>query len=186
MMIRTSGGGRDELFEKMYRKYYARMYRYFRRCGVADDEAHDLAQDAFKRVYESMQRYRGDAEWAFLETVALNVLRNWVRARKTQKRNARLVDIDDRDEVPDEPMAPPERDYAEQEEQARNRARLHHAIKELSEGQRQALTLWLHGLPYAEIAKALRTTVDAVKSRLRDAKKILSAQLGGGLPEEEE
>jgi DNA-directed RNA polymerase specialized sigma24 family protein len=48
--------------------------------------------------------------------------------------------------------------------------------------------LWLNEFTYDEIAKFLRISVDAVKSRLRDAKKFLRARLGDGnaLPEDEE
>jgi RNA polymerase sigma-70 factor, ECF subfamily len=175
---------RDERFEAIYRKYYARIYRYFRRCGVADDEAHDLAQETFKRFYESMSRYRGDAEWGFLETTALNILRNYIRARKTQKRNATVVDIDNPEAV--ELEAPPEPDLADRQEEAMQKQQLHAAIAELSVGQRQCLKLWLDDLQYDEIAAVLRISMDAVRSRLRDARKILSARLGDQLPEVEE
>ena len=180
----TTQMGRHERFEAIYRKYYARVYRYYRRCRVADDEAHDLAQESFKRFYESMDRYRGDAEWGFLETIALNVLRNWVRAGKTAKRSMTLVEIDD-PEFKHEPAAPEGPDYADRQEQALTRKRLHEAIAELSDGQRQCMKLWLEDFQYDEIAAALRISMDAVKSRIRDAKKLLSQRLGDRLPEDE-
>lgn len=175
---------RDDWFEALYRKYFGRVYRYYRRCGVGDDEAQDLAQDVFKRFYEAMDRYRGEAEWAFLETIALNVLRNYVRARKTAKRNANVVDLDDPD-FNDEPAAPQTPDYAERQHEAIRSQKLHEAIADLSPGQRQCMKLWLDDLQYNEIADALRITVDAVKSRLRDAKRILSNRLGDKLREED-
>ena len=175
---------RDDRFEAIYRKYFGRIYRYYRRVGVGDDEAQDLAQDVFKRFFEAMDRYRGEAEWAFLETTALNVLRNYVRARKAAKRSARMVELDDPD-FHDEPAAPEAPDYAERQHEALRSQRLHAAIAELSPGQRQCLKLWLDDLQYDEIADALRITIDAVKSRLRDAKRILSARLGEKLPEED-
>lgn len=175
---------RDDRFEALYRKYFGRIYRYYRRCGVGDDEAQDLGQEVFKRFYEAMDRYRGEAEWAFLETTALNVLRNYVRARKTAKRTANVVDLDDPD-FSDEPAASPAPDYAERQQEAIRSQRLHEAIGELSPGQRQCMKLWLDDLQYNEIADALRISVDAVKSRLRDAKRILSARVGDKLPEED-
>ena len=50
------------------------------------------------------------------------------------------------------------------------------------------MQLWLDEFTYDEIAKFLRITVDAVKSRLRDARKMLRAKLGdpNALPEVEE
>jgi RNA polymerase sigma-70 factor, ECF subfamily len=180
----TIGASRHERFEALYRKYYGRVYRYYRRCRVSDDESHDLAQDAFKRFYEGMDRYRGDAEWGFLETIALNVLRNWVRAAKTAKRTANLVEIDDPG-FSHEPAAPEQPDYAERQQESINRKKLHDAIAELSEAQRQCMKLWLDDLQYDEIANALHISMDAVKSRIRDAKKLLSARLGDKVPEDE-
>jgi len=168
---------RDELFDTLYRKTFGRVYRFFRGFGIADDEAQDLAQDTFTRIYESFDRYRGEAIWGYVETTARNVLSNWVRARKTAKRSAPTVEIDD-PEISIDPPAPPEPDYADREEQALRRKRLRQAIARLSEGQQQCLALRVRGYKYNEIATILRISIDAVKSRLRDAKKELRARLG--------
>ena len=177
---------RDERFEAIYRKHYGRVYRFYRRCPVPDDEAHDLAQEVFKRFYEHMDQYRGEAEWRFLETIARRVLFNVIRARTTVKRNAKIVDLDD-PEVTQEPAAPEEPDYAEKQQRALRRKLLHDAIAELPQGQRQCVELWLDGFQYDEIAGALRISMDAVKSRLRDTKKQLRARLGDDtIPEDEQ
>src|SRR5947207_6648572 len=88
---------KEQRFEAIYRRHYARVWRYYRTCRVADDEAHDLAQDTFKRFYERIDLFRGQDEaiWPFLEKIALNVFRNWLRAGKTAKRSANIVEHDD-------------------------------------------------------------------------------------------
>ena len=175
----NTGGIRpnDERFETIYRKHYARVWRYYRACRVADDEAHDLAQDAFKRLYERMETIRGENEWPFLEAIAKTVLYNWIRASKTAKRSGTVVEIDDPDLV-FEPPAPPEPDYADREEAGRRRKQLGLAVRELSGAQRECLRLWIQGFKYQEIEKVLGITPDAVKSRLRDAKRHLRERLG--------
>ena len=181
-------GGKDDRFRSLYRKYYLRMVRYFvRGFHCPQEDAEELTQEAFLRFYEAIDEYRGDAEWAFLETVARNVAYNRIRAAKTQKRNVHPVDLDDPDVRNHEPSAPPEADYAEREHDAMQRSRLYDAIAQLPAGQRLCLQLWLEELQYDEIANTLRTTIDAVKSRLRDAKKLLRARLGDDatLPEDE-
>lgn len=184
MMMRTGGGSRDERFETLYRKYYGRVYKFFRHFA-GDDEAQDLAQETYKRIYETFAQYRGEAEWAFIETTARNVLLNSIRARKTAKRNAPIVDIDgpgfDHD-----PPAPPQPDLAERQEAELRKASLWAAIAELPEGQRQCMELWLGDTKYEAIARTLGISVDAVKSRLRDARKALRTRLGESLPEDEE
>jgi len=170
---------RDERFEAIYRRHYARVWRYYRACRVSDDEAHDLAQEAFKRFYQRIDLFRGQDEsvWPFLETIALNVFRNWLRAGKTAKRSANIVELDD-PEFTYEPPAPEGPDYADREQAALRHERLHQAVAELPKGQKDCLRLWMEGFTFEEIARSLRVTLDAVKSRLRDARKALRERLG--------
>lgn len=177
-MISTGGNGsNDDRFEETYRKYYARVWRYYRSCRVSDDESHDLAQDTFKRLYEHWDSIRGEEPWPFLEKIMKSVLFNWIRKWKTAKRSAKLVEIDDPEIVID-PPAPPEPDYEEREQAARRQDLLERAVRELSKGQRDCLVLRLQGLSYEEIHKTLGITLDAVKSRIRDAKRYLRERLG--------
>ena len=168
--------GRDGRFEAIYRQYFGRVYRFFRSYGVADGEAQDLAQETFTRIYERFDQYR-DGGWSYIETVARHVLYNWVRAGKTAKRSGEVVEIDDPD-IAFDPPAPEEPDLAEREQVQLRNARLARAMSELSAGQREALRLSMLGFKYKEIAQVLKITEDAVKSRLRDAKKHLRARLG--------
>ncbi|HEX8616687.1 MAG TPA: RNA polymerase sigma factor [Thermoanaerobaculia bacterium] len=179
MTILKGGGGRDdERFDALYRKFYGRTYRYFRRARVADDEAHDLAQETFKKIYQAFAGYRGEAEWGFIEKTAKRTLLNWIRARHTQSRSATaMIEIDDPEQIFD-PPAPEEPDFADRDAAERRRRAVVKAVTELPEGQRESLRLFILGFKYTEIAKALNTSVDAVKSRLRDAKKHLRARLG--------
>jgi RNA polymerase sigma-70 factor (ECF subfamily) len=181
----TSWKGGDDGFEEIYRKYYARVWRYYRACRVADDEAHDLAQDTFKRFYEKGHQLRGDEPWPFIQTIARNLLLNKLRDQKTAKRGAKIVEIDDPEVT--ELSAPEGPDYAERQEQQLRRDNLYEAMTELPEGQRQSLELWIAGFQYDEIARMLGISLDAVRSRLRDARRQLRARLGAGqLPEEGE
>jgi RNA polymerase sigma-70 factor (ECF subfamily) len=180
---------RDERFKRLYQKYYRRVVGFYVKAfRFAEEDAEELAQEAFLRFYEAMDEYRGEAEWAFFESVARNVAYNRIRWGKTQKRNAKTVDIDDPKAAWNEPPAPPEPDYAERQETIRRRKRLYDAISELPPGQRECVLLWLDDFTYGDIAKVLGISLDAVKSRLRDAKRLLRARLGddGLLPEDDE
>lgn len=175
-MINT-GESNDDRFEETYRKYYARVWKYYRSCRVSDDESHDLAQDTFKRLLERWDSIRGDDPWPFLKSIAKSVLLNWIRAGQTQKRSAPLVEIDDPDLFID-PPARPEPTYEEREETARRQKLLENAFGGLSKGQRECLALWLKGSSYEDIQKILGISLDAVKSRIRDAKRYLVERLG--------
>lgn len=181
----TNHGGSDQRFEAIYRKYYARVWRYFRVCRVSDDEAHDFAQDAFKRFYERMDQLRNEEPWPFLQSIARTVLLNKIRDQKTVKRSAKIVELDDPEVT--ELSAPAEPDYAERQEQEHRRKGLYDAIAGLTEVQRQCLELWLAGFKYDEMTTTLGISMDAVRSRLRDARRQLRARLGADtLPEVEE
>jgi RNA polymerase sigma-70 factor (ECF subfamily) len=185
-MIRRGKGDRDDArFEALYRKFYARVYRYFLRCRVSDAEAQDLAQATFARIYEHFDQYRGEAEWSFIQTAARNELLNWIRAGRTAKRNADVRSLDD-GLTKEEPRIEDGPDLAERQQLQMRKARLWAAIAELPEGQRQCIELWLGDAKYEGIAKTLGITLDAVKSRLRDAKRSLRSTLGESLPEDDE
>jgi RNA polymerase sigma factor (sigma-70 family) len=191
--IHNSDSERDERFETMFRTHYPRVYRFLRGYRLSREEANDLAQEAFTRFYGKIDQYRGEAEWGFLQTITRNLLINWWRDRSAAKRSGKTVEIDDAD-VRLALTAREEPDYVEREQEALRSKRLHAAITELPEGQRQCIRLQLAGLKYDEIAKTLRISIDAVKSRRRDALKSLKARLrkepGGiewpdAIPEEE-
>jgi RNA polymerase sigma factor (sigma-70 family) len=180
---------RDAEFETLYRRHYARVYRFYRLQRVPDDVAHDLAQDVFTRAYRSFDHYR-DGGWSFFETIARNVLYNWLRSQKAVKRNGVNVHLDDPD-FAQQIAAPPSPDYADRDEAARNWKRFREAIAELPPGQRQCLELQADGLKYHQIAERMGITIDAVKTRLKDAKKRLRQKLGDiawpdRLPEEDQ
>lgn len=187
-MTRSNGGGSgDERFQSLYSRYYARMLRYFRRVfRVAEEDAKELTHDAFVRLLRMMEEYRGEAEWALLETIARNVGYNRVRSLTTIKRGAiKPESLHD----PDSPRRDPEAtqpDPLDRLIDTERRKRLYEAIETLPKGQRQCMQLWLEDYSYDEIARMLRMTLDAVKSRIRDARRLLRERLGdeGVLPEE--
>lgn len=177
MKNRNDGDGRDEGFRHLYQKHYWRVVRYLIvSFHLSEEDAQELAQDAFLRFYEAMEEYRGDAEWAFFERIARNLALNRVRSKKTRKRSANVVDLDD-PHVP-EIAAAEGPDYAERQEEARRLERLHEEIPKLPAGQQECLLLWLQELAYEDIANRLGITVDAVKSRIRDAKRLLRDRMG--------
>lgn len=176
---------KDDRFQSLYQKYYLRIVRYFvRSFHLSEDDARDLAQDAFIRFYKAMGEYRGEAEWAFFETIARNVAYNRIRSQNAAKRRVKLVNIEDpATRVP----GAPEPDFAKQQEDAIRWRQLDDAIAELPVGQRQCIQMQLNGFKYREIAKFLGISEDAVKSRRRDALKHLREKLGADvLPEDDE
>ena len=186
--MRHDGGDRsNDRFQSLYRRYYARMLRYFRKVfRVSEAEAQELTQDSFLRFYRAMDEYRGDAEWALLETIARNVGFNRVRSLTTVKRGAiKPESLDELDSARTDP-AGVQTDPVAKLISAERRQRLRQAILGLPKGQRRCVQLWLEDLSYEEISTSLQISLDAVRSRIRDAKRLLRERLGdeGVLPEE--
>lgn len=187
MTTRNDGEDRHDLFRHLWDRYYRRMLRYFRRVfHLSEADAEELTQDSFIRFYKAMDEYRGEAEWALLETIARNVGFNRVRSVTTVKRGSiRTESLDDPEERNDPPDADRRHpiDTMIETEQLR---RMREAITELPRGQRQCLQLWLEDLSQEEISRVLRISIVAVKSRIRDAKRALRERLGDedALPEE--
>lgn len=172
---------REEQIAAIYRRYRRRLNSFFMRAfRVSEQDAEELTQDTFVRFLQALDEYRGDAEWAFLEKVARSVGYNRVRSAHAKKRGEGIkpVEIDDPGLIGVEPAAPHEPDFVERQHQAQQRQRLYAAIDGLPPGQRQCLQLWLDEFKYDEIAVTLRISQDAVKSRIRDAKRLLRERLG--------
>ena len=175
MTNRNGDNDRDQEFQAIFDRHYPRMFRFYRGY-VGHQDAHDLAQEAFFRVYQKFEQYRGDAEWGYLQKVARNVLINWWRDRSAGKRSGTMMYLDDPEFAGPLPAAPAV-DHAEREQQTIRLKRLEEAIRALPLGQQQCIRLQLAGLKYDEIAATLQISMDAVKSRRRDALKFLKARL---------
>ncbi len=166
------------LYEKLYRGYFRWVVAFFRRNSFGREESRDLAQDTFLRVYRGMQTYRSESEIGYIHTVAVNVAFNAKRARKAAKRDQPEVSLEEIliETAPDpgsrqtgQRSKSPEEEAIDREEERLQRLWLAEEIGKLSPKLSSALGLRLDGLKYQEIADLLGISLDAVKSRIRDA-----------------
>ncbi|HXH08134.1 MAG TPA: sigma-70 family RNA polymerase sigma factor [Vicinamibacterales bacterium] len=145
------------------------------------EEALDLSQEVFLRVFRTLHTFRGQSQlrtWIYRITVnqAKNRLRWWSRRRRAQQ-----VSLDehvrDHGELRTEAAGDsPDRVFRQKELSARIRA----ALDQLPFDQKTAIVLReIHGLSYEEIAYSLGVAVGTVKSRLARARESLRAQLRG-------
>ncbi len=170
-------------FRRIHRTYRAPLQGFFRRRGFTHEEAEDLTQDTFFRVFHNMETYEDRGTFAgWLYTIADNVCRSEWERRGTQKRSG--------SEIPYEEDPPPEdsesgeggvgaaassalRVEPTQQEEIRARElrdRLDCAIRELPLRQRQCLTLRRLGHAYKEIAVLLQIERGTVKKHLSSAR----------------
>jgi RNA polymerase sigma-70 factor, ECF subfamily len=171
-------GTADDRFEELLR-YYPALRAFLAQLGFSADEAADLAQETYIRVFQHLDEYRAEAKWSYLQIVARRIAVNHIRSLHTTKRSGTQVFIDD----PEDPEAAkvysiadprdPSNDLLTKEMTALQRRRLAAAMDDLPSGARQALKLFLAGFTYQEIATLLKVTVDSVKSRLKDARRLI-------------
>jgi RNA polymerase sigma-70 factor (ECF subfamily) len=166
-LVALAKRGDRTAFGRLLRRHQRRVYALGLRWLRNADDADDLVQETFVRVWQSIARFdetRPFAPWVV--TIAVN------RA-KTKLAGRRLT------EEVDETIAwegPSPLENAETAFLARN---VRGAVAGLPEDQRVVLHLRaVEGLSYAEIASALEIPVGTVMSRLGRAREALRKRLG--------
>ena len=144
---------------------YALAYR----ISGNHEDAHDLAQDAFVRVYKGLAAFRGEASFrTWLYRIVFNLSLN--HARKTRRETQGRVDIED----VALPVAPRGLDSVLEGEA---KERLHGAIGKLPEKQRKTLILKVfHELKYVEIARVMSCSVGTAKANFFHAVQSLKRE----------
>ena len=144
------------------------------------DEALDLSQEVFLRVFRTLSRFRGQSALrTWIYRIVVNQARNRQRWWRRRHR-ADLVSLDDHlkrcGDVEATSDVPPDRLLASKE----TAARIWAAMERLPFDQRTALVLReVDGLRYEEIAFSLDVAVGTVKSRLTRARQALREELLG-------
>jgi RNA polymerase sigma-70 factor, ECF subfamily len=166
-------GDHDAAFESLF-KYYPAVVSLLRKMDFDHEDARDLAQQVFLRVYEHMDAYRGEAKWHYLEQVTRRLAYNDRRDRHAAKREGIRVATEEIVELPDERT--PAADAALESEETS--LRVWRAVNQLTPSDQTAIRLQMAGLSQDAIARELGITVSALKSRLNVARKRLRVLLG--------
>jgi RNA polymerase sigma-70 factor (ECF subfamily) len=142
------------------------------------DEALDLSQEVFLRVFRTIQRFRGQSSLrTWIYRIAVNQARNRHRFWRRRHR-ADQVSLDQHiathGEFRSSGELTPDRVLAQKE----LAQRLQNALDHLPFDQRTAIVLReIDGLSYEEIAFSLGVAVGTVKSRLTRARQALRLEL---------
>jgi RNA polymerase sigma-70 factor (ECF subfamily) len=167
-------------FEQLVRRYWPQVFgRFYRRLGHRQ-EAEDLAQDVFLRLFRYRKRYQPRAKFAtWLFHITDNVGRNALRSRR-RKACLHLGSFHDADDgqgfegVPPDGDDPPSRPMERAELAGVVRA----AVSGLAGRQRTALELHqFHDHTYAEVAAEMDMSPKAAKSLLYRARNQLRVSL---------
>lgn len=179
-LIEAAKGGDEAAFAEIIRRYKNPITNFLYRFLNDYEEAVDLAQETFVRVYFAIERYHTDYAFStYIYRIATNLAISEIRRRKRR----RLVSLtglfqsgneEARDfEPPDEkPLAV---DSLIEDERAKIIAR---AIATLPEKYRAPIVLRdVEGKAYEEVASILRLGLGTTKSRISRARKLLKEKL---------
>jgi RNA polymerase sigma-70 factor (ECF subfamily) len=142
------------------------------------DEALDLSQEVFLRVFRTIHRFRGQSSLrTWIYRIAVNQARNRHRFWRRRHRGDQVsldAHVAAHGDVLSGGQAGPDRVLAQKE----LAAKLNHALDNLPFDQRTAIVLReIDGLSYDEIAYSLGVAVGTVKSRLTRARQALRLEL---------
>jgi RNA polymerase sigma-70 factor, ECF subfamily len=165
----------------VFSKYRPRVQRFFESKGIPPEEARDLTQETFLRVFRGEAKLDNRAQLeAWLFEIAKNVRANALRSKAATKRMATVSSLDEPNlegsskEVADPALLDGEQDALTSAIAREHIEILQRALAELPEQMRQCVRLRLQGdLKYKEIAQIMRISIETVKSHLFQAKKRL-------------
>lgn len=172
LMVRTAQG-EEAAFRLLVLRWEADVRAFLIHMLRSREEAEDLTQDTFVKVFRQADRYRPEGRFqSWLMRIAGNLARSRLRRRKIigwLSFDPARHDVADRGPAPDEGL-----DDVDRADKVRA------ALAVLPDRQREAITLHRYqGLKYREIAEVMGTTVPGVESLIQRALAALRKDLAG-------
>lgn len=163
-----------DLFAVIVRRYEDAFMRKVRTIIRNEDDARDVVQDTFTKIYINAGKY-SEREGASFSSWAYRILMNtaFTKYQKIKKERSRSVELEPEayEALPDTAM--------NQYEALENRDVVMTALSKLPEHFERVLRLgFLEGLPYEEIASKEGMTVGAIKTRMHRAKQAFKKVIG--------
>jgi len=174
--------GDERSFELLLQRYRTPLVNFLYRMVRSREQAEDLAQEVFIRVYRAREEYVPSAKFTtWLFRIATNLALNSLRDHRYQKLemsiDTPLTDSEEGDERPFE-VADKHPTVEQELVEEERRKMIRHAIEKLPGKQRAAVLLHKYQeLDYAEIAKILSCSESALKSLLFRAYEMLRVEL---------
>lgn len=180
-LIKKCQQGDVEAFEKLIASYQRKVYTIAYRYMGKREEAEDLAQEAFIKVFRSIKSFRGESSFqTWLYHVVSNVCRDALR--KNSRRAEDYLDCaittekgEIKREVADWSLSPEQ--VVESKELGEF---LQSMINQLSPQHKEVIIMReIQDMSYEEIANELGCSLGTVKSRLSRARRSLREKIEG-------
>jgi RNA polymerase sigma-70 factor (ECF subfamily) len=177
--ITQAQAGDEEAFGSLVRMYHDRVYGVVYRFVHNADDAGDLSQQTWIKVWKKLDTFQGKSEfftWVYriASFVSLDYLRKRKRQRETALADGWEPDADVGAESASSRPVRPDRAL----EHVEVRDRFERVLEMLTPEHRMALTLReVEGLSYEEIAGVMKCRKGTVMSRLYYARKCMQEQM---------
>jgi RNA polymerase sigma-70 factor (ECF subfamily) len=159
---------RDAAFTAIMRKYQERLYWHIRRMVVSHDDADDLLQNVFIKVWNHLADFKENAQlYTWLYRIATNECLTFLQQQKKHS-SVSLSDVESG--LADKLKAESNYDIHKLE------WKLQEAILQLPEKQRAVFNLrYYDEMPYEEMSQVLNTSAGALKASYHHAVKKVAA-----------
>ncbi len=171
-LIKEVISGNQTAFKSLMEKYQLQVFRTVMGFVHTKEDAEEVTQDIFIRVYQSLSSFHHDAEFStWLYRITVNMSLNFLRSNR---KNRILQSLEAIFSYRSEEKTP-----LEDMEQAERDRRIRMAIDALPEKQRMAFILSRYEeLPQKKIAEVMNRSEGAVEQLLQRAKENLQKKLG--------
>jgi len=181
-LIRAAQEGDQDAFEQLVRAYDQSVLRLAMNLLRSPEDAHDVYQEAFLRVYRNLNNFRFDCSFhTWLYRIVTNLCLDQLRKRKVRKEEPSVLTtpdgpLDRMDAVPEERVdGDPQRHLFS----GQVRQRVKEVLGQLTPRERTVLELrHYQGLRLRRIGEILGTTEEAAKNCLFRATQKMRAALG--------
>ena len=174
--------GERERFAELVGRYEGRLVNYLYRLLRSLDDAHDLAQEVFLKVYQALDRF--DPRYRFstwIFRVAQNAAIDQIRRQRLKLVSMRRESEEDGEGRDWEFPSPRPTPYGDLRNRERGAA-IQEAVDALPWEYRELILLRHFGeLSYEEIATLKRLPLGTVKNKLFRARQLLKERLGSYL-----
>ena len=181
-LVRRILAGEEDLFERLVRRYQSRILAHLSRMVGNRDDALDLSQEIFVKVFQALDRYNPEFKFStWLFRIAGNAAIDHLR-----KRRLRTIPLEPSDSEGQRVSSPEYRNlepdpYATLRNAERGDA-IASAIQNLPQEFRELIALrHFTGLSYEEIAEIKGMPLGTVKNKLFRARAVLKERLAGEL-----
>ncbi len=169
-LIEESIKGNHDCFSELISRYKNLVYSIVLRMVKDNEEANDLAQEVFIRIYQNLDKYRPEFKFS---TWIMRITTN-ICIDNRRKKRAEFVQIDENLELQCDYKDSPEETLLRKE----RRKKISEALEALPDMYKIPIILYhKNGLSYAEISKQINEPLTKIKNRIFRGRKMLKELL---------